>query len=141
VDVTGQPYIYAGGDPVNRTDPTGEFWWILAGAVVGATANVMALYISSGGNVSGQQLAAAMAEAGIFGAIGEYIGAFPRYNISGTNTLRDAMRRNLVSAMRAGHDVVNPLFWPNVFPSALQGYWDVTNANPDRGGPGHAYGP
>jgi RHS repeat-associated protein len=29
-------YIYCGGDPLNRSDPAGEFLWILAGAAIGA---------------------------------------------------------------------------------------------------------
>ncbi len=39
--VTGQPYSYAGGNPVNATDPTGHFPWLLVGAIaLGIGANV-----------------------------------------------------------------------------------------------------
>ena len=33
VGATGQPYSYAGGNPVNATDPTGHFPWLVVGIV------------------------------------------------------------------------------------------------------------
>lgn len=39
-------FAYAGGDPISRVDPDGEFWWILAGAAVGAAVNVTATFVA-----------------------------------------------------------------------------------------------
>jgi hypothetical protein len=67
-------YAYAANNPVNLVDPTGEFWWIPAGAVIGAVVNVGITYVANGGNVTGQQLAAAAVSGAISGAIGAAAG-------------------------------------------------------------------
>jgi RHS repeat-associated protein len=39
-------FTYAGGDPISRVDPEGEFWHIVIGAVVGAAINTTATFIA-----------------------------------------------------------------------------------------------
>jgi RHS repeat-associated protein len=43
-------YAYAGGDPINHIDPAGEFWWIVAGALVGAAVDIGIQLSENGGN-------------------------------------------------------------------------------------------
>lgn len=38
-------FAYAGGDPISRVDPEGEFWWIAVGAIVGAVVNTVATFV------------------------------------------------------------------------------------------------
>ena len=67
-------YVYVANDPVNVIDPSGEWLWVAAGAVIGAAINVGATYIASGGQVTGAQLAAAAVSGAVSGAIGALAG-------------------------------------------------------------------
>ena len=42
-------YTYAMNNPMRYTDPTGEFWWIVAGAVIGGVTNLIANWDNSDG--------------------------------------------------------------------------------------------
>ena len=67
-------YRYVGGNPVNFTDPSGEFTWVAAGAVIGAGVNLGVTYFANGGNVTGQQMAAVAVSGAIAGALGAAAG-------------------------------------------------------------------
>ena len=60
-------YAYTDNDPLNLTDPSGNCPWCV-GAVIGAGANVLALYLSDGNKATWQQYVAT-------GAIGAIAGA------------------------------------------------------------------
>ena len=66
-DPVGQgpnPYSYCGNNPVMRVDPTGEFWWILAGALLGGLDS----YLNGGDFLQGFAMGA------ITGALGGAVG-------------------------------------------------------------------
>jgi RHS repeat-associated protein len=67
-------YAYAANNPGVLRDPSGEFWWVAAGAVIGAAVNVGITYVANGGHVTGQQLAAAAVSGAISGALGAVAG-------------------------------------------------------------------
>jgi RHS repeat-associated protein len=69
-------YAYVDGDPVNRSDPNGRFWWIAAGAAVGAGADLgLQLYGNGGdfGNVDWGEVALGGTAGALFGAGGEFV--------------------------------------------------------------------
>jgi RHS repeat-associated protein len=45
-------YSYAGGDPINQVDPSGNFFWIAVGAAVGGSADLAWQLAGNGGNLS-----------------------------------------------------------------------------------------
>ena len=57
-------YAYVNNDPLNNVDPSGKCPWCV-GAIIGAGGNILALYLTEGGNATWQQYA----EAGAIGAI------------------------------------------------------------------------
>lgn len=67
-------YAYVGGDPINRIDPDGEFWHIVAGAAIGGT-------ISAGFSIGSQLLAGErvnwkkVGKAALVGAVAGGVGA------------------------------------------------------------------
>ncbi|MFL6054268.1 MAG: RHS repeat-associated core domain-containing protein, partial [Actinoallomurus sp.] len=61
-DVSGQPYGYAAEAPLNYVDPSGKFWWIIAGALV----NVLAEEIATNGRATCDQLIDAALVGGMF---------------------------------------------------------------------------
>jgi RHS repeat-associated protein len=67
-------FAYAGGDPISRVDPDGEFWWVLAGAAVGAAINVTATFVADLAddgrvNTSGSRYGAAAAGGAVTGTV------------------------------------------------------------------------
>jgi RHS repeat-associated protein len=69
-------YAYTNGDPISYRDPSGEFVWIVAGAVIGAGANVAATVIANGGfsGLTSQQLGAAALGGAVAGGLGALAG-------------------------------------------------------------------
>ncbi len=67
-------YGYAGGSPVLLKDKDGEFVWIIAGGIIGGLVNTGITYVANGGNVTGQQLAAAFGGGFVAGALGAAAG-------------------------------------------------------------------
>lgn len=66
------PYAYCGGDPINRTDPTGHFWKTLLGiglAIAGFVLSVVTMGVATPLAIAGVTLAAASAVLGVAGAI------------------------------------------------------------------------
>jgi RHS repeat-associated protein len=67
-------YRYCLNDPVNWVDPSGEWIWIPAGAVIGAVVNVAGTYIAYGGDVTSEQLIAAAVSGMVSGVAGAIAG-------------------------------------------------------------------
>jgi RHS repeat-associated protein len=68
-------YVYVANDPVNRIDPTGEFWWILGGAAAGAAVDLGIQLYGSGGDwasVDWGEVAAGALVGAVGGAWGEF---------------------------------------------------------------------
>jgi RHS repeat-associated protein len=69
-DVSRQSYGYAADDPLNHVDPSGKFWWIIAGALV----NILAEEIVTNGGATCQQLIDAAIVGDVTGGLGAVLG-------------------------------------------------------------------
>jgi uncharacterized protein RhaS with RHS repeats len=92
-------YAYTDNDPLNLTDPIGNCPWCV-GAAIGASANILALYLSEGSNATWQQYAAA-------GAIGAIAGATFNVEAVAANIAGAIARTGASEALSAaGADVI-----------------------------------
>jgi len=71
---TEQAYAYAGGSPTNGSDPSGRFAWIIAGAAIGAVANMGYTWFANDRHPTFDQLLAAGVSGAIAGAVGAAAG-------------------------------------------------------------------
>jgi RHS repeat-associated protein len=67
-------YAYAAGNPTLYRDPTGKFVWVIVGALVGAGTNLLIESSINGGQLTGDQVVAALVSGAISGAIGSLAG-------------------------------------------------------------------
>lgn len=61
-------------DPINLTDPTGEWLWVVAGGLIGAAVNMGTTYLANGGQVTWQQMLASGASGFAVGALTSLVG-------------------------------------------------------------------
>ena len=123
-------YGYVGGAPISYADPSGQFAWIPAGAVIGAAVNVGITYIANGGNVTGYQLAAAAVSGAISGGLGAAAGPLGGSIAQGLGTISSglgaAMTSGVLSALgsavgQAASNLIDPCNATNPLNAALWG--------------------
>lgn len=123
-------FRYTRNNSLNYVDPSGEFAWIAAGAVVGAAVNVGVTYISNGGNVSQQQIIAAAVSGAVSGALGAVAGPLGGTLVRGvgmaSNSVSAAVGSGIISAVgsaigQGAANVIDPCHSTSPLNAALYG--------------------
>jgi hypothetical protein len=142
-------YEYAVGNPIAYRDPTGQIAWILAGAAIGAGANLAATIIANGGfnGLTAQQVGAALASGAVAGAIASvagpvagsfalqigwgstgFIAAFGTGVLSAGGSALGQEIANLIDPCHNG-SLVNAAFWGGVGAGAARYIFPSKNLN------------
>lgn len=69
-------YTYVGGNPLSRSDPSGRFFWVIAGGIIGGGLDLAAQYAKNGNlnNIDLAELGLATAAGAAGGGLGAAIG-------------------------------------------------------------------
>jgi hypothetical protein len=113
-------YVYTGDDPVNRVDPSGRFWWIVAGAVAGGGFDLGAQLYANGGDLSGVN----WGEVGTWAAGGALLPGLGAEVILGSAFSATATSGSLVAVTQWGGSVAAEASpWVMVGGNTLRNYW------------------
>jgi RHS repeat-associated protein len=109
-------YVYAGNDPVNRIDPSGRFWWIVAGAAAGAAADAALQLYGNGGDFGKLDLG----EIGTAAAVGALLPGLGAEIILGTAFSGVSTSGGLVAVTQWGGQA-SP--WVMLGANTFRNYW------------------